>query len=428
MDFFTLLKLKGFPVVEAGQKFKTFKEASKSADWIERQKMNAFEFHYKRNTSYRRFVGKYPASWKDIPVINKDIIRQHDISLTPDRNAYGKYYFRQTSGSTGKPFNYALDYFSHALTWHLLSDRYNSVGVSFNDLQARFFGHPYSFKAKITEKIKDGLGNRIRFNTIDLSEENMERWLNTFSKNPFVYIYGYAYPLVAFAKYLKQKGMQLKSAAPLLKVCILTSEMCSIEEQHIVEEAFGVDVYNEYGASEAGIVGFGRNNRWELSRELMFTEILDENNEPCAKGAVGKVVLSPLHNTGTPLLRYEIGDMAAIDEDENGPYLTRLQGRMEEMAILKSGKKLAGDTLFLYVFKEFARYSTEVTEYKVVQTGLDSFEINIVASRDLSNEEVELLKKLSVHSLGVEVKIDVVRKKELDRTLMGKFKRFERQF
>ncbi|GAO28529.1 phenylacetate--CoA ligase family protein [Geofilum rubicundum] len=428
MDFFTLLGWTGFPVKEAAQKFKTFKQASQSPEWMERQKWEAFSFHYQGNTNYRKFIGDYPSTWNEIPVINKNTIREHAIGRVPDLNAYPKYYHRQTSGSTGKPFDYAIDYLSHALTWRLLEDRYHSAGVTFNDLQARFFGTPYSLVSKVTERLKDRLTHRIRFNTVDLSDDNMERWLSAFGKKPFVYIYGYAYPIVTFAKFLTQRGISLKTVAPRLKLCIVTSEMCSPEEQQMVEEVFGVPVYNEYGASEAGIVGFGRNNRWELSRELMLTEVLDDDNQPCANGVVGKVVLTPLFNMGTPLIRYEIGDMAAIDEADGVPYLTRLQGRIEEMAILESGKKVAGDTLFLYVFKEFTKHCSEVSEYKVIQTAPDRFVVNVVATRELTEEEVGRLKKLCVQALETSAKIEVVRKEVLDRTLMGKFKRFERQF
>ena len=116
--------------------------------------------------------------------------------------------------------------------------------------------------------MKDRLSNRVRFNTIDLSESVLESWLDAFRRRPFVYIYGYAYPLVTFAHFLDKKGLVLKVLLPTLQTVIVTSEMCSLEEMALMERVYGVPVYNEYGASEAGIVGFGRNGRWKLSNEL----------------------------------------------------------------------------------------------------------------------------------------------------------------
>src|SRR5690554_3346160 len=136
--------------------------------------MSALELQQPAKYNFRPFIREWPASWEELPVLNKNLIREHGITRVPDQNAYPKYYHRATSGSTGKPFAYALDYLSHALTWRLLEDRYRSAGVGFNDLQARFFGFPLSRRSRITEGLKDRLSNRVRFNTIDLSESVLE--------------------------------------------------------------------------------------------------------------------------------------------------------------------------------------------------------------------------------------------------------------
>lgn len=428
MDFFRLLKWTGFPVNEAGRLFKEYKREAHDPAYLERQKWAALEYHYQANTSFRHFIGDWPASWEELPVLNKNLIREHGITRVPDQNAYPKYYHRATSGSTGKPFAYALDYLSHALTWRLLEDRYRSAGVGFNDLQARFFGFPLSRRSRITEGLKDRLSNRVRFNTIDLSESVLESWLDAFRRRPFVYIYGYAYPLVTFAHFLDKKGLVLKVLLPTLQTVIVTSEMCSLEEMALMERVYGVPVYNEYGASEAGIVGFGRNGRWKLSNELMLTEILDEQNRPCARGEVGKVVLTPLYNQGTPLIRYEIGDMAALEELDGQLWLTHLQGRVEEMAWLPSGKKVAGDTLFLYVFKAFSEHCKVVNEYKVLQTAAERFVVQVASERPLLAEEKDRLRRLCLQALDFAAELEIRNEAVLERTLMGKFKRFERKF
>lgn len=428
MDFFTVLQLSGFQVKEAGRVFARLKDEAKNPDLREKRRWDAFDFHYCNNTNYAKFVGPRPERWEDIPVINKSKIREYNIPRIPDSNRAKRYYFRNTSGSTGKPFDYAVDTLSHALTWRILEDRYKSAGVSLNDLQARFYGFPYSFVSRTAEKLKDYVSNRVRFDTVDLSDRNMENWLDMFSRKNFAYMYGYAYPIVTFAKFLARKGKMLKAYCPTLRVVIVTSEMCTLEEQKLCEEVFGVPIYNEYGASEAGHIGFGCDGKWKLAHELMYVEILDENDRPCPHGTVGRVVLTPLFNKGTPLIRYDIGDMAAIEIDNGEEVLSKLMGRIEEMAILPSGKKVAGDTLFVYVFKEFAKVCPDITEYKVIQSSAKLFEVNISTSRELTVEELGKLKKLCLNALGDEAEVVVNCKEVLDRTLMGKFKRFERRY
>ena len=336
--------------------------------------------------------------------------------------------FRSTSGSTGNPFSFNIDYLTHTLTWMLLSDRYQSTGVTLNDLQARFYGSPFSLTSKWIEKAKDWLTNRIRFNTYDVSDANLENWVKLFTKKRFKYIYGYSHPIRMLAKYLAERDIRLTSVCPTLTSCIVTSEMCSLEEQHLIEQMFGVPVFNEYGSSEVGVIGFGRNGKWRLSDELVYTEILDDHGNTCKSGEVGNVTVTSLFCKGTPLIKYNIGDLASIETINKETCLTNLQGRIEESAILSSGKKVAGDSVFFYVFKEFTNHCTVVNEYKVVQLSPSGFQINISASRDLNRKEEEELRSIAISFLEPGVDIQIIRKDVLERTGMGKFKQFERRF
>lgn len=428
MNFFKVLNLLGFPVKEASVKFKEIKSATQQADWLEQQRWRIFDYHYNNNQAYRNFIGEYPASWEDVPVINKSIIREQGIPVIPDNNQYPKYYSKRTSGSTGNPFLFKTDYLTHTLTWYLLSDRYLSTGVSLNDLQARFYGIPLSLKSRLIERFKDRISNRYRFDTYNLSDENIEAWLKLFSSKRFKYIYGYSYPIITLSKYLAKKNLKLKTFCPGLTSCIVTSEMCSSEEQLLIEETFGVPVYNEYGSSEVGVIGFGRNNKWLLSDELVYTEIIDDAGKSCPNGVVGNVIITSLFNRGTPFVKYDIGDLAAIENFDNKRYLVNLQGRIEECAILKSGKKVAGDSVFYYVFKEFTSHCHKINEYTVNQLSPSVFEIKISVKEPLLDKEIENLKKTSLSFLEPDLEIRVIQQDLLERTPMGKFKRFTRKF
>jgi phenylacetate-CoA ligase len=391
MDFFTLLKLKGFPVNDAKKVFAAIPAGKDIIQWQEDKKWEIFKFHLKNNSHYRSIISNIPDKWEDIPIVNKDTLR---IQSNKYKYDYGrKLYTRNTSGSTGKPFTYSLDFLSHTLTWLLIENRYGSTGVSLNDHQARMFGSPISWKERTIEKIKDKLANRHRFDVLDLSDKALESWINRFRNNRFKYIYGYSFPIVSFAHYLKNKGIVLKDVCPTLKTAIVTAEMCSSDDEKIIEEAFGVPVFNEYGASEIGIIGFGNANRWKITDELLYVEIVDDNDSKLPDGKAGRVICTPLFNRGTPFVRYDVGDIAAIKTTENGRYITNLIGRSEELAILPSGRKAPGDTVFYYVFKEFSNHFNEIQEYRAIQHSPISFEVQMVTSGPLSDNEVGFLKR-----------------------------------
>ena len=422
MDFFSLLKLKGFPVKEAKKILSSIPSGEDLLTWQEKKRWEIFKYHLHNNPHYSSLLNKTPDKWEDIPIINKDILR-----IKSNKNKYDyiqKLYTRNTSGSTGKPFTYSLDYLSHTLTWLLIENRYGSIGISLNDKQARMFGTPISRKERTIEMLKDKLANRFRFNVLDLSDKALNEWVKTFRKNNFRYVYGYSFPIISFANYLNSIGITLKDICPTLKSVIVTAEMCPPEDESLIEEAFGVPVANEYGASEIGIIGFGNAGNWKVSDELLYVEIVDDNNNPVPDGEVGRVICTPLFNKGTPFIRYEVGDMASITTTEQGRIITNLVGRQEELAVLPSGRKAPGDTVFYYVFKEFSNHFNDIQEYRAIQKASDTFEIQMITDTVPGENEINHLKKTIENYLekGLNIDINIVNK--IERTRLGKFRRF----
>jgi phenylacetate-CoA ligase len=422
MNFFSLLKIKGFPVTEAKKLFMGIPDTEEFNRWQEKKKWKIFNYHKNNNSFYNTLVTDSPERWEDIPIINKDVLR-----LQTNRYKYDysrKLYTRNTSGSTGNPFTYTLDYFSHTLTWLLIENRYGSQGVSLNDYQARMFGMPLSWRERTIESIKDKLANRYRFNVLDLSDRALEKWLKIFKAKKFRYIYGYSFPIISFANFLKSKGITLKDACPTLKTVIVTAEMCSKEDEQNISEALGVPIVNEYGASEIGIIGFGNTNNWKITNELLYVEIVDDNDNLLPDGEVGRVICTPLFNRGTPFIRYAVGDLASIETINGIRTITNLVGRQEELAILPSGKKAPGDTVFYYVFKEFSGVFKHIQEYRVIQKSISDFEILMVTSTPPKKSEQNYLKKAIENYLEKGLNIEIKLVESIDRTKLGKFRRF----
>lgn len=424
IDFFSILKWKGFPVKEALAIWDDIDPQLNGETYQQQRKWEAVRYHVSSNKAYANFITSVPERWESVPIINKDIMRQ--FGLEDDRNLDGhlKYYRSSTSGSTGKPFRFAKDYLTHALTWVHVAKCYGLVDVSLNDLQARFYGAPTTQLAKYIEKTKDFIGHRQRFPVLDLSDVALEHWIGLFKAKPFVYMYGYSYPIITFAKYLLKTNRVLKQLVPSLKACILTAEMCEANERQLVAQALGVPVCNEYGASEFGILGFAVGPNWEIANGLLMVEILDDNGCVLPNGSLGNVTVTSLFNKGTPFIRYQTGDLGALDMVDGKQVLTQLYGRREDMAQLPSGKRTPGDTAFYYVFKDFSSRYDVITEYKVVQTSSTVFEIRYTSLRELTTDEKTFLLKLCEAALERNIDFKLLRLNVLDRTRMGKFRRF----
>lgn len=82
----------------------------------------------------------------------------------------------------------------------------------------------------------------------------------------------------------------------------------SVEQR--IREAWGVPIYNLYGASESLFLGVQETSQKEmlLMDDLNIYEILDTENRPVKPGKQGRVAITNLYNYTLPLLRYELGD------------------------------------------------------------------------------------------------------------------------
>jgi phenylacetate-CoA ligase len=194
----------------------------------------------------------------------------------------------------------------------------------------------------------------------------------------------------------------------------------------LLEKQLGVPVVNEYGCSEAGVIAFtNKKGEWEVDSKTLFVEILDEKNRAVPLGDEGKIVITSLHNKAHPFIRYEIGDYGALSEASTlkKPILKKLTGRTNDFATLPSGKKAAGMTFYV-ITKKIMEESGNMKEFKVIQTKIDTFEINYVSEEALTVEKKQFIIKTLEQFLEPGLTFNFNRKEQLDRTESGKLKQF----
>ena len=396
--------------------------------FIENKKQEIVDYHLKNNSSYQKIVGKTKFNnWNDLPIMTKKDFQKPLIERLSTGFLLKNVYVNKTSGSSGDPFIFAKDKFSHALTWANIINRFGWHGIDFNSsYQARFYGIPLDFIGNRKERFKDFLTNRFRFSIFDLSDKVLEVFLKKFETKKFDYINGYTSSIVLFAKFLQQKNIVLKTICPTLKVCVVTSEMLFDEDKILLEKQFGVPVVNEYGASELDLIAFQNpNGEWQVNSETLFVEILDDENKVLPYGAAGRVVITSLFNKAHPFIRYDIGDIGILDKKSTPkkPILQQLIGRTNDIAILPSGKKSPGLT-FYYVTKSIIEGDSNVKEFVVKQTKIDTFEIEYVSQSELNLEQIQKIEAAIALYLEKGLFFTFVRKEKLERSKSGKLKQF----
>jgi len=428
--FKTTLTFSGYPIEKAQAHLQNIaKEIDRDLEaYLNQQKWNIVRHHLSKNPFYRSFCKqKSLKTWKNVPILDKSDLQiplEHRIS---DGFSLKTVYKNSTSGSSGHPFRFAKDKYAHALTWANICRLYAQYGIDVGQsLEARFYGSPITGLASQKERLKDKLAHRTRFDVLDLSEHNLEQFLNLFRRNKFDFMNGYTSSIVRFAKYLKSKNIVLKTVCPTLKVCICTSEMLFESDRALLETQLGIPVVNEYGAAELGIIAFENTaSSWELNCKTLFVEVVDNEGNAVENGKEGNIVITSLYNQAHPFIRYKIGDVGVISTDaETGkPLLTKLTGRTNDFAILPSGKVVPGLT-FYYVTKTAIEKQGEIREVVVEQTNTNTFDILYISPVELKSLQKRNIQKAIDTYLEPGLHLNFKKTEHIRRTKSGKLKQF----
>jgi phenylacetate-CoA ligase len=94
------------------------------------------------------------------------------------------------------------------------------------------------------------------------------------------------------------------------------SDYLSPELRELVEKTWGVQVIHEYFVKEIGVIAeqCRENHTLHVHSEFVRVEILGDDNNPCRAGQSGRIVVTPLQNHQTPLIRYDTGNYAEVGE------------------------------------------------------------------------------------------------------------------
>lgn len=429
MVFEAIMESLGYPLSRACRDLEraAAMSAAERRAWLEDRKWAIARHHLERNPVYRRLLnGRLPPSWGALPLVTKSLFQQSLRAMLSEGFSPTSVHTTSTSGSSGEPFLLARDKYAHARSWALIRQRYALHGLTPASRQARFYGIPLERVPRLKETVKDWAMNRVRFPVFDLSDAVLERLVSHLSEDHVDYIYGYANALIAFATYLLRNGRSLKHVCPSLTLCITTSEMCTPEDRVTLAGGFGVPVINEYGASEFGIIAFENKRReWIVSDENLYAEIVDDDGQPVADGAIGHVLVTDLYNEAMPFIRYRIGDLARLDDGRGAERqrLLSLEGRQNDMILLPSGRRAAGLTVY-YIARSLLDKTCALQEFVVRQTSLDEFVFDVVAKRRIGDAETRAIQASMERYLEPGLKVRINQVGVIRRPASGKRKQF----
>jgi phenylacetate-CoA ligase len=224
--------------------------------------------------------------------------------------------------------------------------------------------------------------------------------------------------LMFLARHCREAGLRL----PALRAVRSFGEIVDAEVRDTCRDIWGVEVADIYTTVEAGYLALqcAEHDHYHVQSESALVEILDEAGEPVSPGQLGRVVVTPLHNFATPLLRYEVGDYAELGETcpcgRGLPVLKRILGRGRDIVVLPSGERRFG----WLSSRGFAKIEALI-QHQIVQKSPEEMEVKLVAHRPLTQEEIAIVRATIVQGFGHDFVLTFSYHDELPRSASGKF-------
>jgi phenylacetate-CoA ligase len=235
------------------------------------------------------------------------------------------------------------------------------------------------------------------------------------------YLLTYPSNVLALAEHFERHGLSL----PRLRQLRTISEMLLPEVRLAARRVWNVPVIDTYSTNEVGYLALQcpAHEHYHVQSEGVLLEILDAEGRPCAPGETGRVVLTPLHNFATVLLRYEVGDYAEAGGPcpcgRGLPVITRILGRYRNLVMLPDGRRY-----WPQLGQIQARALAPISQIQVVQTSLEAIELRYAAARDLTHAEREALAAIVCRSIGHPFEVAFVPLPSIPRSPGGKFEDF----
>ena len=289
-----------------------------------------------------------------IPILTKEELIEN-VNEIHTNLKFHKQFLATTSGTSGQSLKFYRNEEADSFNRAAIQRGYSWHNVNPWDRNGYFWGFSFSFTSKIKNKILDKLQNRFRI--FSFEEKSLKSFIKK-TKNA-IYIQGYSSMIYQTAVLINKLNLEKPKNIKLVKG---TSEKIFDSYQEEIKKAFGLKMVSEYGATEAGIIGFECDNgNIHINMEGVYVEEI--NNE---------IFVTNLQLKSFPIIRYKLGDYISLaprnEECTCGKkhlIIKEITGRVGENIY---GKQNLYPSLYLYyIFKNISKKENVNLNYQVLQ-------------------------------------------------------------
>jgi phenylacetate-CoA ligase len=278
-----------------------------------------------------------------IPFLAKEEVRLNHENMRAQSYSSSAEMVIQTTGTTGTPLPVYCDGRSRQLNYAFFNTYLESIGIDISLRKATIGGrvivHPdqkespfwrYSYPTK-----------NLFLSSYHLQDENLKLFVEKLREFDPHWIDAYPSSIFTIAEFMLKTG--LSACRP--QAIVTSGETLFPEQRQVVEEAFGCKIFDQYGAAEMCVfAGQCRQGKYHLRPDYALVEFI-QNDKPAPPGELAEIVCTGFVNWRMPLVRYRIGDLGMLSKETcscglNTPIIESLQGRMDDVVVSKTGRRI----------------------------------------------------------------------------------------
>ncbi|MGB8278760.1 MAG: hypothetical protein WCF20_12630 [Methylovirgula sp.] len=161
--------------------------------------------------------------------------------------------------------------------------------------------------------------------------------------------------------------------------------------------AADIAVRANYSSEEVGLIGHECQaipGNYHVATSNVIVEVDTSDRFEINNRLAGKVLVTHLHSYATPFIRYDIGDLACLEDScpcgYNGPVLSNIYGRTKQLLKHPDGRV----SPFLIQVSDMGETFAKLTEYRIRQTDIKTIAVEIAAKEAITPEAIDAFKTL----------------------------------
>lgn len=354
-----------------------------------------------------------------LPYLEKDDLRRYGTTTLLSKSKRNGTFFG-SSGSTGTPTQIFYSKRFHQAWSALFEARIrNWAGLDRFNSRGMIGGRKVLPKASNTAPFYrvNHFERQIYFSAYHISQSNLENYRKGIETHNLDYMTGYAASNYFLARLFLENNIYL----PNIKAVITSSEKLTQEMREVFKKVYNCKTYDSYSGVEAcGLISENEYGELLFSPDSGILELIKDNGEYALPGESGEVVSTGFLNYDQPLIRYRIGDIITLSDNQTTscgrtmPVISEISGRIEDKIITKDGRQMVRfHSTFIGI--------PDLKAAQVIQNTISEFEINLFITRNYSKKNDTIVLSRLYNQLGeVIIKLNHLEKEPVGEN--GKFK------